>query len=856
VSRQPYGSAARAYLTAGYWPLPLPPRKKASPPEGYTGRNGREVSAEQVDHWVVEQRSGNICLRLPPGVAGIDVDAYKDDRHMAAWEELTARCGPLPAAPWCSSRNDGVSGIRLFRVPEDWEAAGKLPEGSNGTSPGEVIQWHHRYVVCPPSIHPDTGRAYRWRSGSITKVADLPALPQPWLDALSPSAMPAEPTARPVPVPRTADQAGGRPGDDFNERADWLADVLGPYGWELHHEVGGTLYVTRPGKSVREGHSATIGHSKDGVERLYVFSADAAPFELEKPYTKFAAWALLNHGGDYQAAARELGRIGYGTKQLAPASSPVAPADDHEVPRPGPARRTEPPEMGPHPADRPQRTRTAAVQVQEDQAEPEPSEPLPEIPQFPVTRLAGPLRAFVDWGTKDGLHPECTAAAGLAALVTLTGPARLRLSDAKTVRAILWTALVGVASSGKSPAYEHAFSPIRQAYVEQRRNYDADEAEWRERAEVQGKKEAGPRPARPEPFELDDATTEAVARWLIARGDDASGSIVDDELAAFLEGLNQYKGGLGSDLSKWLKLWTGAPLHIQRVGGGGTVNEVSLYVPEPVVSITGPLVPGNLHLLGKPGSGFRPRWLPFYAPPFAPSWNDAGAYPDEWVACIAGLIEHREPRAWSLAGKARSRWEIARQRWHDRQYEAEPDDVIEALRKADTQALRIGLVAAESLNPGAGGEISADAVSCAVAITDYCINVWRALPGNSTMTVSRREDVMDTAHRRLVAWLETRPPRTEGLPEGSKPRPGASRREVQLWLHESPRKLNELILEHRDRWPDCVVPVKSDHGGRATVWLYAPPRGSSQASGAMLPQHRSETSEHPSSEMETPAQET
>ena len=511
--------------------------------------------------------------------------------------------------------------------------------------------------------------------------------------------------------------------------------------------------------------------------------------------------------------------------------------------------------MGPHPADRPQRIRTASAQVQqEDEAELEPSEPLPEIPEFPVTRLAGPLRAFIDWGTKDGLHPECTAAAGLAALVTLTGPAWLRLSDAKKVRAILWTALVGVASSGKSPAYEHAFSLIRAAYVEQRENYAAEEAQWREIAEAEGKKVAGSRPVRPEPLEMDDATTEAVARWLIARGEDASGSIVDDELSAFLEGLNQYKGGLGSDLSKWLKLWTGAPLHIQRVGSGGTVNEVSLYVPEPVVSITGPLVPGNLHLLGKPGSGFRPRWLPFYAPAAAPAWNDGSAYPGEWTECIASLIEHRNAREWSLTGKARSRWEIARQRWRDQQYKAEPDDVIEALRKADTQALRIALVIAESANPGAGGEISAESVSCAIAIMDYCINVWRALPGNSTMTVSRREDVMDTAHRRLVAWLETRPPHTEGLPEGSKPRPGASRREVQQWLHESPKKLNELILEHRDRWPGSVVPVKSDHGGRPTVWLYAPPRGSIQASGAMLPQHRSGPSVDPSSGNETPVQ--
>lgn len=358
MSAQPYGSAARAYLTAGYWPLPLPARKKASPPEGYTGRSGREVSAEDVDRWLAENRSGNIGLRLPRGVAGIDVDAYKDERHVAAWEELTARLGPPPDAPWCSSRDDGISGVRLFRVPEDWEAAGKLPEGGNGVSPGEVIQWHHRYVVCPPSIHPGTGRAYRWRSGSITKVADLPALPQPWLMALSVAAMPAQ-----QPAPRTGPQASGRPGDDFNERADWLTDVLGPHGWELHHEAGGTLYVTRPGKSAREGHSATIGHSKDGADRLYVFSAAAAPFEMETPYTKFAAWALLNHGGDYQAAARELGRTGYGS-QPGPAPASAAPAGDDGGPWPAQARqpwRAEPPEMGPHPADQPQTDGSSAL---------------------------------------------------------------------------------------------------------------------------------------------------------------------------------------------------------------------------------------------------------------------------------------------------------------------------------------------------------------------------------------------------------------------------------------------------------------------------------------------------------------
>ena len=84
MSPRPYVSAAPAYLKAGDSPVPLPPRKKASPPEGCTGRTGRKVTAEDVNRWLAEHGSGNIGLRLPPGVIGIDVDAYKGPDHVAA----------------------------------------------------------------------------------------------------------------------------------------------------------------------------------------------------------------------------------------------------------------------------------------------------------------------------------------------------------------------------------------------------------------------------------------------------------------------------------------------------------------------------------------------------------------------------------------------------------------------------------------------------------------------------------------------------------------------------------------------------------------------------------------------------
>ena len=121
--------------------------------------------------------------------------------------------------------------------------------------------------------------------------------------------------AIPAPEPRRSLKtlmAGGagstdRPGDDFNNRADWRVILQ---GWEWIRQQGGTWYLRRPGKS--EGISATIGHSTDGVDRLYVFS-DATEFEQNRPYDKYGAYVLLEHRGDFRAATKELSGMGFGT---------------------------------------------------------------------------------------------------------------------------------------------------------------------------------------------------------------------------------------------------------------------------------------------------------------------------------------------------------------------------------------------------------------------------------------------------------------------------------------------------------------------------------------------------------------
>lgn len=116
---------------------------------------------------------------------------------------------------------------------------------------------------------------------------------------------------------------GTRPGDEFNDKASW-DDILTPHGWRKAWAMGRGHAWKRPGKDT-PGISATTGQAADGVDRLYVFST-ATDFDAETPYTKFAAFALLEHGGDYTAAAKALAAAGFGSAPSQPILPPARPA--------------------------------------------------------------------------------------------------------------------------------------------------------------------------------------------------------------------------------------------------------------------------------------------------------------------------------------------------------------------------------------------------------------------------------------------------------------------------------------------------------------------------------------------------
>lgn len=131
-----------------------------------------------------------------------------------------------------------------------------------------------------------------------------------------------------------------RPGDDYNERGTW-EELLPAHGWTFTGHLGSAKTWRRPGKGI--GISATTGRN-DG-DNLYVFSS-STPFETEKPYSKFAAYAVLNHDGDFAAAARDLASQGYG-EPMDPFADAGEPGEVPAQPSESPAAPEAPTETAP-----------------------------------------------------------------------------------------------------------------------------------------------------------------------------------------------------------------------------------------------------------------------------------------------------------------------------------------------------------------------------------------------------------------------------------------------------------------------------------------------------------------------------
>lgn len=149
--------AALALACNGWQVLPL----HGKVPLTRHGVDDASSRPAQVERWWRRWPDANIGGRVPPGLVVIDIDPRNGGAE--GWRTLSHGHEVPATLTTISGRGDG--GMHLYFA----RPAGSL--NGRGLPPGIDLK-ANGYCVLPPSLHPDTGRPYRW--GSSETVAAMP----------------------------------------------------------------------------------------------------------------------------------------------------------------------------------------------------------------------------------------------------------------------------------------------------------------------------------------------------------------------------------------------------------------------------------------------------------------------------------------------------------------------------------------------------------------------------------------------------------------------------------------------------------------------------------------------------------
>ena len=313
--------AALAYLGAGLSVIPIRRDGSKAPDCSAWKDYQRDAAGEElIREWFAGER--------PPGVAIIggevsgglecldfDVDAAT---VFPVWCELVEAEAPGLVARLSIVRTPKPGYHVRYRVP-DMSIPGntKLATDPAASSDKRCLietRGEGGYALapgCPAECH-ETGRLYEHQSGPPPEHVQAIGIEE--REVLIRCARSFDRAPREEPPRVFKARAGLSPGTDFNRRGPDWPEILD--GWTVARESGPARYWRRPGKD-GVGWSATTGvcHNQAGEELFYVFSSNADPFEPGQCYSKFAAYAVLQHASDFSAAAKALAAQGYGDQQ-------------------------------------------------------------------------------------------------------------------------------------------------------------------------------------------------------------------------------------------------------------------------------------------------------------------------------------------------------------------------------------------------------------------------------------------------------------------------------------------------------------------------------------------------------------
>jgi len=279
----------------------------------------RRPDRDQLVVWYRDEAHtglGIVCGRVSGNLEMLEAeseDVYQAYRASLVDHGLGGLIGRVEAG--YRERTPG-GGVHLFYRADVITGNTKLARRRDGDGKIEVLletRGEGGFSVISPSngrVHP-SGRPYELLSGGVDSIATITPAERDalWSIARMFDEIPIDVVPDPVPI---GSGTGKRPGDDFNERGDVLP-ILTKAGWTVVRRRGEIVDLRRPGKD--EGTSATLNYK--GSRLFYPFTSSTA-FEPERGYSPWRVYALIEHDGDFAAAARALAEEGYGDRKPDP----------------------------------------------------------------------------------------------------------------------------------------------------------------------------------------------------------------------------------------------------------------------------------------------------------------------------------------------------------------------------------------------------------------------------------------------------------------------------------------------------------------------------------------------------------
>ena len=357
------------------------------------------------------------------------------------------------------------------------------------------------------------------------------------------------------------------------------------------------------------------------------------------------------------------------------------------------------------------------------------------VPPFPLETLPDVFQRYVEHVARLKVcPPEYVAIPMLVGAGTALGNVvRLRLNASWQEGPQLFAALIGDPGSKKTPATQAGLRPLtrlqsrlNKRFKERMQAYEEQVADWealpkKERATI-----AKPTPPEYRHVTVNDVTIEKLADVL------ASGkgvTLAHDELAGWVSGMDQYRGGRGSDRQHYLSMWSGTSFKVDRKS-----HPIPVLVENPCLGVIGGIQPDMLGSLADErnrSDGFLDRILWAYPDPIPDCWvdddgTDSGldALVDYWqqlydVRALETLTGEPEPRVMELAPSALEVWRW----WYDEHAQDRNGGQLHPLllgpwAKMGTQLARLALIL-HCLDGDGSQVVAAETVGRAINLVEY-----------------------------------------------------------------------------------------------------------------------------------------